>query len=187
MPADNSSGHSAAETPARPDAKTATPALRIQPLLATEDFDGCAAIMASSNPWLRLGFSAQACQSIVKQTEREPWGAWQDNLLVGFVVLNFKGPFVGYVQLLAVADAKRGLGIGAALLAHAEKCIFERTSNVFICVSSFNAGAQRFYARQGYHVAGRLADFLVAGHDELLLRKTRGPLLNSRTAPTQGV
>lgn len=155
----------------------AAPPLQMRPLVAAEDVQTCAGIMASSDPWLRLGLDLASCRRILSQSEREPWAAWQGNTLAGFVVLNFKGPFVGYVQLLGVAAPLRGQGMGAALLAHAERCIFERTYNVFICVSSFNEAAQRFYARQGYQQVGRLEDFLVKGHDELLLRKTRGPLL----------
>jgi len=159
---------------AAPDA--AAP-VQMRPLVATEDIETCAHIMASSDPWLRLGLDLATCRRILCQAEREPWAACLGDALAGFVVLNFKGPFVGYVQLLGVAAPHRGLGMGAALLAHAERCIFERTHNVFICVSSFNETAQRFYARHGYQAVGRLEDFLVAGHDELLLRKTRGPLL----------
>lgn len=147
------------------------------PLSSAEDLETCAALMAGSDPWLRLGLDLPGCRRILAQPERESWAAWQHKRLVGFAVLNFKGPFVGYLQLLGVAPQVRGQGIGAALLAHAEHCIFARTANVFVCVSSFNEAAQRFYARQGYTVCGRLADYLVAGHDELLLRKTCGPLL----------
>lgn len=44
-----------------------------------------------------------------------------------------------------------------------------------MCVSSFNADAQRLYARLGYEVVGTLRSYIVAEHDELLLRKTTGP------------
>jgi ribosomal-protein-alanine N-acetyltransferase len=118
--------------------------------MAAEDLETCAALMAGSDPWLRLGVDLPSCRRILAQPERESWAAWQHHKLVGFAVLNFKGPFVGYVQLLGVAPQVRSQGIGAALLAHAERCIFARTANVFICVSSFNGAAQRFYARQGY-------------------------------------
>jgi ribosomal protein S18 acetylase RimI-like enzyme len=151
--------------------------LQIRPLDSPEDFDACAAIMASSDPWRRLGAGLDTCRRALSQPEREPWGACKDGRLVAFALLSFKGPFIGYVQLLGVAADQRGRGIGSALLTHAEQCIFARTPNVFICVSSFNENAQRFYDRQGYRTVGRLANYLVQGHDELLLRKTLGPLL----------
>ena len=34
----------------------------------------------------------------------------------------------------------------------------------------------RRYQRLGYRLVGELADYIVSGHSELLLRKTRGPL-----------
>jgi len=51
---------------------------------------------------------------------------------------------------------------------------------MFICVSSFNPGAQRFYRNLGYEVVGELKDFLVNGHSEILLRKTIGSLTEFR-------
>lgn len=52
--------------------------------------------------------------------------------------------------------------------------------NVFLCVSSFNHRARAFPLRQGYTVVGELRDYLVAGHSEWLLRRTRGPLTGYR-------
>ena len=46
---------------------------------------------------------------------------------------------------------------------------------MFICVSSFNPGAQRFYRSLGYETIGELKDFVVRGHSEILLRKTIAP------------
>jgi RimJ/RimL family protein N-acetyltransferase len=56
----------------------------------------------------------------------------------------------------------------------AEERIFRDSPNVFICVSSFNPGARRLYERLGFALVGTLRELLVAGHDELLLRKTKG-------------
>ena len=65
---------------------------------------------------------------------------------------------------------------GTALLAFAEERIFRDGPNVFICVSSFNAGARRLYERFGYSLVGELTDYLVPGHSEHLLRKTIAPI-----------
>lgn len=77
---------------------------------------------------------------------------------------------------MCVDPALRGRGIGTELLRFAEDRIFSRFANVFMCVSSFNHGARRLYARLGYEVVGELRDYLVAGQGEILPRKTRGPL-----------
>jgi ribosomal protein S18 acetylase RimI-like enzyme len=44
-----------------------------------------------------------------------------------------------------------------------------------MCVSSFNGDALRLYLRLGYEVIGELKDYLVRGHSEILLRKSKGP------------
>ena len=83
---------------------------------------------------------------------------------------------MGYVQTLCVAEGLRGQGLGSELLAFAEERIFREFKNVFLCVSSFNPRARALYERLGYETVGPLRDFVIAGHDEILLRKTRGPL-----------
>ncbi len=57
---------------------------------------------------------------------------------------------------------------------------FGRGRNLFVCVSDFNDGARRFYARQGYAHVGTLPDLIVRGSAELLLRKTAGPIRATR-------
>ena len=45
----------------------------------------------------------------------------------------------------------------------AEQRIWRDHQNVFLCVSSFNHAARRFYQRLGYQQVGELSDFLVSG------------------------
>ena len=87
-----------------------------------------------------------------------------------------RGAFVGYIQSVAVLEKWRGRGLGTALIEAAERRILREAPNVFICVSSFNAGARRLYERLGYTVVGELEDYIVRGHSETLMRKTTGPL-----------
>jgi ribosomal protein S18 acetylase RimI-like enzyme len=75
-----------------------------------------------------------------------------------------------------VDDRCRGQGIGTALMEFVEQRVLREQPNVFICASSFNPGAQRLYERLGYRRVGELTDFMVAGHSEILYRKTIGPL-----------
>ncbi len=66
---------------------------------------------------------------------------------------------------------EEGLAVGFV-----EEQVFARHANLFLCVSDFNDGAQRLYARHGFVEVGRLNDYLVTGHAELLSRKTRGSI-----------
>ena len=96
------------------------------------------------------------------------------NGISGFMVLNMRGLLTGYIQILCVRPDRRGQGLGSQLIRWAEDRILRDSPNVFICVSSFNAGARRLYERLGFQPVGVLRELAVPGHDELLLRKTRG-------------
>jgi ribosomal protein S18 acetylase RimI-like enzyme len=156
--------------------------LEIRPLQAPEDAEACAAMMASSEPWITLRRGLDACRRVVGDETRERYVARRDGRLAGLLILNLKGAFVGYVQTVCVAAEARGQGVGSALVAFAEERIFREHANVFLCVSSFNEGARRLYERLGYGLVGELTDYIVAGHSELLLRKTRGPLAGYRSS-----
>lgn len=154
---------------------TAESALRIRPLAGAAEAETCARLMAASEPWLTLGRSYEASLRVVRDPTREVYVADDAGAVAGFVVLCLTGAFVGYVQTVCVAPDQRGRGLGTRLVAFAEERIFRVSPNVFLCVSSFNPEARRLYERLGYACVGELTDYLVRGHSELLLRKTRGP------------
>ena len=153
----------------------------IRPLATDDEAWACAELMAASDPWRRLGRTLEQSYRIVQDPAREVYVAPEpssgaDARVAGFIVVSMQGAFVGYIQSVAVREEWRGRGLGTALIESAERRILRDTPNVFICVSSFNAGARRLYERLGYTVVGELADYIVRGHSELLLRKTSGPL-----------
>lgn len=98
-------------------------------------------------------------------------------MISGVLILHLGGSFDGYIQLLAVFPEFQNRRLGEKIMRFAEDKIFQRSKNVFLCVSDFNFRAQKFYERLGYQKTGALENFLVAGQNEILLRKTRGPLL----------
>ena len=148
-----------------------------------EEREACARIMADSDPWVTLGIEFDRALSIVSQPDRELYVASLDGVVAGFALISMQGVLSGYLQTIGVAAPFRGHGVGARLLDHIERRIFREKPNVFLFVSSFNAGAQRFYAAHGYETIGEVKDFLVASHGEWLMRKTRGPLLTWSPAP----
>ncbi|HYP41489.1 MAG TPA: N-acetyltransferase [Chloroflexia bacterium] len=162
------------------------PTLTFRPLGDEQEVEVCAGMMAQSEPWETLRRDYEMCKRTVSDPTREVYVALagDDNAEVaGFVILNMKGAFIGYIQTLCVAPEQRGQGTGTALLQFAEERILSDTPNVFMCVSSFNEGAQRLYARLGYTVVGELKDYIVPGHSEILLRKTIAPLSEFRSSP----
>ncbi len=150
--------------------------LAIRPLETRAEAEACARMMAGTEPWITLRRGYEACLRVMLDESRERYVAYRGDRLAGLLVLNVKGAFVGYIQSVCAAEELRGTGVGTALVAFAEGRIFRDFRNCFICVSDFNHGARRLYERLGFRLVGELSDYVVAGHSELLLRKSSGPL-----------
>ena len=145
--------------------------------LADDDVEGCARWLTTSEPWITLGFDQTKSEWALRREGLEKWVAVDEfDTPMGIALLNFGGPFIGYLQILCVAPEQRGKGVGSALLGFVEERVFARHPNLFLCVSDFNEGAQKLYRQCGFEQVGRLENFLVTGHAELLFRKTRGPI-----------
>ena len=156
--------------------------------LEQRDVRPLVALLASSEPWLTLGYSAKDWRRLHggPLANRDAWVIDDGGRARGVAIVR-RGFLAGdYLELLAVDASTRSRGLGARLLAHCESDVFARTRNFFVCVSDFNANARRFYRRRGYVQVGRLDDLLIAGSAEILLRKTTGPARvssGSRSAP----
>ena len=157
--------------------------LVIRPLRDAAEAHTCATFMAASEPWLTLQYPAERVFQRLTDPAREVHVAELENQIVGVLMLCLSGPLSGYIQTIAVHPGWRGRGLGTQLMQFAEEKIFRRSPNVFLCVTSFNRGAQKFYERLGYRKVGELENYLQHGHTEILLRKTRGPLLDFTPIP----
>jgi ribosomal protein S18 acetylase RimI-like enzyme len=147
----------------------------IRPLDRGRDAAACAEMMLATEPWITLRLTRENALAVLYDTAREVY-AMRDPLgVAGFVVIDMRGLLRGYIQTVCVRADRRGEGVGSALLRFAEDRIFRESPNVFICVSSFNPEARRLYERLGFEEVGALREMIVPGHDELVLRKTRGP------------
>ncbi len=145
--------------------------------LQAADRDAAVALL-DSDPWRRLGYSAADWIRLlsVPLEGREGYVAVTGETVVGLALVRPRFLAGDYLELFAVAEGGRGRGVGAALLRYLEAIVFARGRNLFVCVSDFNQGARRFYAREGYEQVGTLPDLLVRGSAELLLRKSAGPV-----------
>ena len=144
----------------------------------------CARVMCNSEPWITLRRQYEHALHGITNPTREVLVALVEDVLSGFIIVNMAGPFQGYIQVLCVFPECRHRGVGNALIRFAEQRIFRETPNVFLCVSSFNTTAQRFYEQLGYKRIGEIEDYVVEGHSEFLMRKTLGPLADY-PAPAQ--
>lgn len=137
-------------------------------------------VMSASEPWLTLRRGRADALKLLRNPRKRCFVVRCGGERAGFLVLDLNGPLGGYVQTIGVAPEMRGRGLGSVALRWAEERIFQKHRNVLLCVSSFNRDAQRLYRRAGYEVVGRLRDYVVAGHDEILMRKTLGPLSTNK-------
>ncbi len=158
----------------------ATEPLTIRPIESEAEAQWCARLMSASEPWVSLGRTYQESLDRMRDETRERYVARLGSVLAGFLVLNMKGAFVGYIQTVCVTPEQRGKGVGTKLVQFAEERIFRESPNVFICASSFNHEARKLYERMGYRLVGALMDYFVKGHSELLLRKSIGPIQEFR-------
>lgn len=150
--------------------------ITIEAATSYDDFEWCAKLMASSEPWITLRRSNKECLAGLRRPGRELYIARESGSPVGFVILCMTGAFVGYVQSICIDPTRRSAGLGSRLIAFAEQRVFRDSPNTFLCVSSFNLRALELYVRLGYEVVGTLRDYVVEGHDEILMRKSRGPI-----------
>lgn len=148
----------------------------IERLRNDDDARACAAMMCATDPWITIGRTFDECLIAVADPTREVWVAREDGAVRGFIIINMRGAFIGYIQTVCVDAGARGSGLGTQLVAFAEERIFRETPNVFLCVSSFNPRPRALYERLGYEVVGELKDYIIRGASEILMRKTVGPL-----------
>ena len=153
----------------------------IQRLTDSKDISQAATLMVSSEPWITLGLATETALSLLTDPTKEVYAKRDAQGVTGFVVMDMRGLLRGYIQILCVRADCRGQGLGSTLIRWAENRILQESPNVFICVSSFNTGARRLYERLGFELVGVLRDFIINGHDEVLLRKTRGAWTDFRT------
>jgi ribosomal protein S18 acetylase RimI-like enzyme len=136
----------------------------------------CALLMSKSEPWITLKRRYDDVVNIMNDETGEVHVARSGNEMIGFAIIKLRGAFVGYVQSIVIKQQHRNRGIGIAFMEYLEERIFAEHPNVFICVSSFNTEARKLYEKLGYRVIGEIEDYIVRGHSEILLRKSRGPL-----------
>lgn len=142
-----------------------------------EEKTACAGIMAGSEPWITLGISMDQLMITLSDPLNEVFAALVKEEIVGTMVITTRGAFPGYLKSIAVKPGWRGRKLGEQMMGFIEREVFSTCANLFLCVSSFNAGAQRFYRKLGYERVGTLKDYLVKGHDEILMRKSIAPIL----------
>src|SRR5947209_4120392 len=98
----------------------------VRPLEHDDEVVACARIMSTSEPWMTLRRDYAASIALLRNAAREVYVAALDGgaEIVGFLILDMRGAFVGYIQSVGVRDDWRGKGLGRRLIGFAETRIF---------------------------------------------------------------
>ena len=131
-----------------------------------------ARLMAESEPWITLGISYDQCLRVCHQSLNQIYVAQMMQEFVGMVILQDQG-LAGspYIKSIAVKKEHRNKGIGKLLLEFAEDKYGPTSRFIFLCVSSFNKRALKFYEGIGYKKVGELQDYIAEGYSELIMQK----------------
>jgi len=147
--------------------------LRIEIHPANENEKMMAAnLFTESEPWITLRITMEQCIKNCNNPDFQVYMAYSDNQPAGAIIIDPKGVAGSpYIKSVAVYPEFREKGIGAFLLSYAEELFRGRSKYLFLCVSSFNLRAQKFYERHGYKVVGELKDYVIEGASEILVHK----------------
>ena len=136
-----------------------------------EDYEWCARLMASNEPWITLRRDVEGARAAMRRPGTELFVARDGPERLGFLLLAPYGLAAApYIASIAVDERARGRGVGSYMLRWAEQRYASRR-NIFLLVSSFNTRAQQLYLRHGYEKVGDIHDYVVEGHSELIYRK----------------
>jgi ribosomal-protein-alanine N-acetyltransferase len=138
-----------------------------------EDREWAAALLAGSEPWITLGATLEKCRAACMDPDYLVFVASMQAAPCGAIVLHRRGLASSpYVKSIAVAEGWRGRGVGEALMEFAENLFRSESRHLFLCVSSFNTRARRFYERLGYSAVGEFQDYVIEGASEILMHKS---------------
>lgn len=134
-----------------------------------------AGILAGSDPWVRLGVKLETLLKTCHDPEYQIFAARVGETPCGIMILDPRGVAGSpYIKSIAVAPGFRDSGIGAKMVIFAETLFSSQSKHMFLCVSSFNDRARKFYMGLGYMQVGEFADYIIEGESEILMHKRIG-------------
>lgn len=144
---------------------------RILPATESER-EWAARLLASSEPWITLGITLEQCMATCKDPEYKMYIAHAGSSPCGVMILDPRG-LAGspYIKSVAVAESFRGLQVGKQLLEYTEDVCRKYSRHLFLCVSSFNHSARRFYENQGFSAIGDLPGYIIPEASETIMHK----------------
>ena len=133
-----------------------------------------AAAIVAMEPWSVMNYSADRLAAFLASADggTARYVVSVNGKAAGVVSVRhpwLKGP---YLELLALLPLAQNQGIGSSIMAWFETAALQHGArNLWVCASSFNARALRFYERHGFAGVATLPGLVADGYDEILLRK----------------
>ena len=144
--------------------------------LETADIPGVGRLVAATPLWQRYGLTEDRASAALGEGAARGDAlrvAIRDHALAGFCWVLPRGLFgrSPYLKWIGVAPGAQGAGMGTTLLRAAEEAAAATLPELSLLCSDFNAGARRFYEREGYARVGELPSYVLPGVNELLYFK----------------
>jgi GNAT superfamily N-acetyltransferase len=147
---------------------------RLQRVAGPNEAAELATLFAAIPPWRTIGYSQSQLRAFFDRPDPAlhrfavvaAGGALQGALAVRYPWL--RGP---YLEILGLGPAAQGHGLGRQLIGWMAAEAGPGSRNLWALVSAFNTQARLFYRRQGFIEITTFDDFVVAGSNEVLLRK----------------
>lgn len=129
--------------------------------------------VAAMDPWRRLGIGAAALALYLDRRDPSLHRFVLDRGGTAEGVLALRWPWLRgpFIELLAVAPALQGAGLGRAVVAWAAEAARPVARNLWASAADFNGRARRFWAGQGFVEVAPLAGLIADDGCEILLRR----------------
>lgn len=130
-------------------------------------------LLAGMDPWHTLRYTASALARYLLRPDAalHRYAVVVQRQTSGVVCVRYPWLRGAYLELIGLAAAVQGCGVGSEILHWIEAQARRESDNVWVLVSAFNMRARTFYEQQGFSEIGTLKDFVQLGSDEVLLRK----------------
>jgi GNAT superfamily N-acetyltransferase len=127
--------------------------------------------LCSMDPWLTMNYKPEVIEFYLLREDPalSRYSIMVSENLAGVLSLRFPWLFGPFIELVALFDGFRDRGIGSRIVEWVS--LNHEAANVWVTVSAFNSGAQRFYGKMGFEKTAMLEDLIKPGWSEILLRK----------------
>ncbi len=134
--------------------------------------DAAACLLATTDPWTTLGVTLDQCRKNCHDPEFLLYIAVSEERPAGIMIIDPRGVAGSpYLKSIAVYPEFLGKGIGSEMLSFGENLFRGKSKHFFLCVSSFNHKARRFYEHHGYEALCEFRDYIIEGASEILMHK----------------